>query len=173
MKRLTIVLGMVGFFAIPLLGCAKPAELRPIPAHPFSRWVESLDAGQTQLEDVRSQFGEPDVIRQTVQGEKIWRYVFREIAWPDDDPMRPIVSSDGTLRKKTPSPLALLRAGIGVMTNWIGSAVYFPARQERPPRTRPLPATVHQLEVVFDESGVLRRFEYAPSDGSARVLMKR
>jgi hypothetical protein len=113
------------------------------------------------------------VIRQTVHGEKVWRYVFHEIVWPDDDPLRPVVSSDGTLRKKTLSPLAKLGVGIGVVTNWIDGAMYFPPRQERPPRTRPLPATVHDLEVVFDVSGVLRRFEYAPSAGTARVVVKR
>ncbi|HIF93551.1 MAG TPA: hypothetical protein EYQ60_10575 [Myxococcales bacterium] len=58
-------------------------------------------------------------------------------------------------------------------TKSVFGAMYFPPRQDRPSRTRPLPATVHDLEVVFDVSGVLRRFEYAPSVGTARVVMKR
>lgn len=87
--------------------------------------------------------------------------------------MRPTVSSDGTVQKKTSSPLAQLGARIGVVTSWIDGALRFPPRQDRPPRTRPLPATVHKLEVVFDENGVLRRFEYAPTAGYARVVVKR
>jgi hypothetical protein len=59
------------------------------------------------------------------------------------------------------------------MTNWIEGAMYYPPRQARSPRTRPLPATVHQLEVVFDQNGALRRFEYVPTAGTARVVMKR
>lgn len=71
MKRIIFLLGMLGFLAMSGLGCAKPSELQPIPTHAFPRWVEELEAGQTEIEDVRSQFGQPDVIRQTVQGEKV------------------------------------------------------------------------------------------------------
>lgn len=117
MKPVIVLLAVVGLLATPLMGRATSTENRPIPEHPFPRWVEEFKAGQTEIEDIRSQFGEPDVIRQTVQGEKVWRYVFREIVWPDDDSQRPVVSSDGTLRKKTPSPLAQLGAAIGVVTN--------------------------------------------------------
>jgi hypothetical protein len=59
--------------------------------------------------------------------------------------------------------------GVEVVTSWLDRAMYFPPRQDRPARTRRLPATVHRLEVVFGLDGMLAHPQYQPIEGFGRA----
>ena len=166
---------MAGFVVLFFLSsaCAKPPEMKPLPAHPFPTWVDELESGQTNAESIRMRFGDPFEIQQNVLGEKVWRYVYREIRWPKDDPMRPVVGADGRVGpSKSPTPSRFGKS-LRATWNWIDGFFFFPPRQNRPPRMRRLPATVHHLELVFSTEGTLNRFIYAPEVGSARVTALR
>ena len=153
-----------------VVACATPEPPAPLPAHPFPSWVSELEAGRTGSDAVRARFGSPDEIEQSVRGGMVWRYVFREIDWPDDDPLRPVVAADGSLRSpETSSRLDAFRAGMRRVGGWFDRTFYYPPRQPRAPRTRRLPATVHQLEVVFGRDGTLSGYRYTPARGFARV----
>jgi len=171
MKRFVSLLVLLGVLALSALACAKPVKEEPLPAHPYPRWVGELESGQTRIEEVLTRFGEPNEIEQGPRGEKIWRYVFREISWPENDPMRPVVAADGTIAQRERSSFGRFADWLGGVTYWVDKAMFFPPRQDRPPRTRRLPATVHQLEVVFGLDGTLRRFRYLPHSGYASVAV--
>ena len=160
---------LCGLLVLSGFACAKPVPPEPLPVHPFARWVHELESGATSLDQVRARFGEPNEIEQGPRRERIWRYVFREITWPDDDPMRPVVAADGTIRNREPSSFDHFADRADRVFDWIDKAMFFPPRQDRPPRTRPLPATVHHLEVVFGFEGTLRRYRYSPRAGTASV----
>lgn len=171
MKKSVSLLILFGLLVLSALACAKPVEEPPLPAHPYPRWVNALESGKTQLEDVQTRFGEPNEVEQGPRGEKIWRYVYREIAWPDKDPMRPVVAADGSIHDREPTAVGRFAKRVAVVTDWFDRAMYFPPRQDRLPRKRRLPATVHQLEVVFGSDGTLRRFRYSPQPGYASVAV--
>ncbi len=160
-----------GFLSLSVLACAKSPEEEPLPVHPFPRWVEELESGRTRAEDIRMRFGEPTKIEQDPRGEKTWRYVFHEIAWPAKDPMRPVVAADGTIQERERSAFGRFVDWLGGVTYWVDRAMYFPPLQDRAARTRRLPATVHQLEVVFDPDGTLRRYRYRSQSGYANVAL--
>src|SRR5690606_16945105 len=65
--------------------CApRPGEPEPLPRHPFPRWVDTLEVGESDVEQVRARFGAPDAIEQSALGGTIYRYRLAEIHWPDD-----------------------------------------------------------------------------------------
>ena len=158
-----------GCSSLLVLSCAKAPQEGPLPIHPYPHWVDELESGQTRIEDVQARFGEPTEVEYGPRGEKVWRYVFREVAWPADDPMRPVVAADGTVQPRKRSAFGRFADWLGGVTFWVERAIYFPPRQDRPPRTRRLPATIHQLEVVFGSSGTLRRYQYRSQPGFANV----
>ena len=150
-------------------GCASLEEPPPLPAHPFPRWVSQLETGSTQAEEIEARFGSPDSVEESVRGGVTWRYAFSEIEWPDDDPLRPSVASDGSLVPPKPSAFHKASRFLGKGLSFFDRMVSYPASQPRKIRKRRLPATIHQLEVRFRPDGTLRHFVYAPVDGDALV----
>ncbi len=155
------------------VGCAQKGEPagaeEAMPAHPFPRWVLELESGVSTLASVRTRFGEPLEIESRPRGGVVIRYAFPEVHWPADDPMRPEISAEGLPVAASPSAWKRFRQALSRFGSWFDATFYYPARQPRPPRQRLLPATVHELEVVFDAQGLLERFDYATHAGSARV----
>ena len=172
MKNRIYLLVVFGWVAVLAAACAKPVVVEPLPLHPFPSWVSTLESGQTELEEVRERFGPPDEIEASVRGGTIWRYAFKEIDWPQDDPMRPVVAADGSVGPRTPSGFSRVGHGFRTAWLWIDRAIFFPPRQTRPPRTRRLPATVHHLELFFGVGGKLHRFRYTPTQGLASVPVR-
>ena len=159
-----------GFALSLMLGCAKPGiEAQALPAHPFPRWVNELQADRTGMEEVRERFGPPDAIEMRGRGDRVWRYAFAEIEWPLEDPDRPVVSADGTIGPREPTAFERIGDGIRAAGLWIDGMIFFPPRQERSAGSRPLPATIHRLEIVFGSDGTLRRYRYRPEKGVGRV----
>ncbi|HPG24303.1 MAG: hypothetical protein H6748_10340 [Spirochaetaceae bacterium] len=160
----------IGALAIAFLGCAASGEPeRPLPAHPFPGWVRQLETGRTRMDEVEARFGRPDEIESGVRGGTIWRYAFREVHWPADDPARPIVASDGRLARPAPGPLDRAGRGLRRVGDWLDWLLFYPPRQPRPPRSRALPATVHDLELRFGIDGALAELQYRPHPGRAWV----
>lgn len=169
MRNRTSVSMWIAAIAACWLGCATTDGEEPLPAHPFPSWVGQLESGSTPASSVRQRFGAPDEIEQSARGGEIWRYTFREVHWPEEDPMRPVVGADGTVGPREPSTWNRIGKSFrraGAFMDWL---FFYPPRQPRPPRTRRLPATVHELELVFELDGTLRRFHYVPAPGTARV----
>ena len=164
------ILSILGLVTLTSVACAKPAAEELIPGHPFSRWVSELEPGKTEIEAIRERFGPPDEISQSVRGDTIWRYAYREIDWPAGDSMRPVVSSNAP----KPSAGAEFLAGVGrgflSARRWIDGYIYFPPRQDRGPRSRRLPATIHSLQVEIGPDDTLTRFHYAPKAGVVSIF---
>ena len=163
-----IWIGLAVSVAAALLGCA-PKTVEPLPAHPFPSWVAQLETGRTEVDAVLARFGEPDTSEESVRGGTVWHYRFPEIHWADDDPMRPEVAADGSLRPPEPSWWAPIGEGFARVDRFLDRLLHYPPTQPRPPRRRPLPATIHTLELHFAPDGVLKRVRYTPEWGETWV----
>lgn len=152
--------------------CApRPGEPEPLPRHPFPRWVDTLEVGESDVEQVRARFGAPDAIEQSALGGTIYRYRLAEIHWPDDDPDRPVVGADGRLERRPDTLLGDLAAPIVAFGRWLDWLMFYPPKQPRPTSRRTLPATIHALELRFDLAGRLAAWHYAPEQGRAPVTV--
>lgn len=164
---------MLGLLCLGLTGCAHEAEPAPglWPADPFASWVESLETGRTRPEDVRAQFGRPRERAPSPRGGWIWRYTYFAVDWPAHDPRRPVVSAQGKAASPASGsgPVRAIARVFGASLDWLGGVFLYPPRQPRPPRTRPLPATIHSLELHFGVDGILRHVRYQPEEGLAQV----
>lgn len=153
------------------IGCAAPGSPAsgPLPSHPFPRWVTELERGVTALEEVQLRFGDPVAVEGSDAVGLVWRFATEEVHWPADDPDRPALAANGlpVVREKAWNDRAAeeLRAfGLAFESLFV-----YPARR-RPVKTyRTLPSTVHELELVFSDEGLLERFRYAPRADVARV----
>lgn len=157
---------------LALVGCAhdgSEAEEQALPADPFPRWVGELETGETRIDEVADRFGEPVEREATPRGRVIWRYAYAEIHWPENDPMRPVVSADGVVGPREPTFFERFGKAWFATFAWIDWAFYYPPRQPRPPRQRGLPATIHSLELTFGHDGKLERYRYSPFEGTVRV----
>ena len=162
MRSIRIVLLTCLAFGV---GCATSptTTTEPLPRHPFPRWVSHLETERTDIEEVRPVFGEPIEIEER-RGETRWRYALREIHWAPDDPDRPEVAADGTRRPRTPTTWEQVEDGFEAAGSAIGKLIFYPATRPSRPRTRSMPATIHELELRFREDGTLRRYRYAPRE---------
>ena len=152
------------------VGCApRPAELEPLPRHPFPKWVGKLETGQSDQASVRERFGEPDERLETPLGGRVWRYRFAEVRWPDDDPDRPVVGANGKVVPRPNTKLEDVGESIAAFGEWLDWLMFYPPKQPRPVAPRWLPATIHALELEFDLEGRLVRYHYAPEPGRAPV----
>jgi hypothetical protein len=169
-RRVVLALLLVGV----ALGCAKePEVLEPLPRHPFPRWVEKLEVGQSDVESVTKRFGPPDELEQSVYGGVYYRYRYAEPMWPDDDPDRPIVGANGRLERRPKTRADDVDDRIHGVGDWLDWLLFYPPRQPRPAAKRWIPATIHDLELQFDPDGKLARFRYAPEDGRTAITASR
>ena len=153
-----------------IAGCAPlPGSLEPLPRHPFARWVEKLAPGKTDRAGVEQQFGEPDSVEQSVRGGLVYRYRFAEVAWPDDDPDRPVVGAKGKVGPRPNTKLEDVGDSISAVGDWLDWLMFYPPKQPRPVARRWLPATIHDLELAFDPEGRLVRYRYTPERGRAPI----
>jgi hypothetical protein len=151
-------------------GCAPlPGSLEPLPRHPFARWVEKLEPGTTDRAGVEQRFGEPDSVEQSVRGGLVYRYRFAEVAWPDDDPDRPVVGANGKVGPRPNTKLEDVGDSISAVGDWLDWLMFYPPKQPRPVARRWLPATIHDLELAFDPEGRLVRYRYTPEPGRAPI----
>jgi hypothetical protein len=156
------------------LGCAKdPEVLKPLPRHPFPRWVSKLEVGQSDVESVTKRFGPPDQIEQSVYGGVVYRYRYAEARWSDDDPDRPIVGASGRLERRPDTRADEVNDRIHGVGDWLDWLLFYPPRQPRPAPKRWIPATIHDLELEFDPEGRLARFRYAPEEGRTAITASR
>jgi len=172
--RFVAAVAAAAAIALAGAGCAPPpAELEPLPRHPFPSWVDGLEVGKSDLGSVRERFGEPDDREATVTGGLVWRYRFAEVHFPDDDPDRPVVGADGRLRPRPNTKLEDVGHSIAEFGRWLDWLMFYPPKQPRPPRRRWLPATLHSLELDFDGEGRLVRYHYVPEEGRAPIVAVR
>lgn len=158
--------------ATVLGGCAANEEPREAaPSHPFPKWVEALEPGKTSGDEIRARFGEPDQVEGSVRSGTIWRYAFPEASGSGQDSDRPKVSADGMpgSMPNKPSRFRAFSANVAKAMSWTGGLVMYPPRQSRPPRTRMIPATIHDLELLVEVDGTLKHVRYAPRAGTMRV----
>ena len=153
------------------LGCAasEPRDEAPLPRHPFPTWVSHLETERTDIEEVRLVFGEPAEIEERRRGETRWRYAFREIHWAANDPDRPEVAADGTRVPRERSDWDRFRDGAADFGDFLDRLLFYPASRPERPERRTLPATIHELELVFEQDGTLRRYRYAPRQALVSV----
>lgn len=150
--------------------CAKsPDASQPLPRHPFPRWVSELATDQTSLQEVHLLFGEPKEIEQTRSGKMIWRYAYSEIHFAPSDPDRPRVAADGTRHPRRESVFTRASGALLDFGRFFDRLVSYPPTQPRRPAARRLPATVHDLELVFSPEGRVERYRYAPRAAFVQV----
>ena len=140
-----------------------------LPRHPFPRWVSRLESGRSEIDEVAAIFGDPVEIQESTRGGATWRYLTREIHWAPNDPERPEVAADGTRTPRVPTWQKQVRVSLRATTDFLGGLLLYPAPRPRGAEQRSLPATIHELELVFGPDGTLRRYHYAPRAALVKV----
>lgn len=149
-----------------VFGCASsPVDTTEAPRHPFPRWVSHLESGQTQVDQVEETFGTPVEIEEHANGTMIWRYRYEEIHWSPNDPRRPEVAADGTPLPFEPNWQSRTLDALRDTGDALDRLLFYPPIQPKRHRKRSLPATIHDLELVFAADGELRSYRYAPRAG--------
>ena len=160
-------------FAGCMAATPPPDQDVALPRHPFPHWVGELEAGETEIDRVRARFGDPAEIEVLGPGTIRWRYAYSEVHWSSDDPDRPEIAEDGTLRPRVPGRWDRVKAGARATGRFIDRTFVYPAPRVRQPAARSLPATVHHLELAFDTDGKLLRYRYAPQSEQVIVRVHR
>jgi len=173
-SRVRIGIVIVAGVCAALVGCAsRPVEEEARPRHPFPKWVSYLETGKTDINEVLAVFGEPREMEERHGSGPAWRYVMAEIHWTADDPMRPEVASDGTPVPYVPTFGERAAKQFDRALTFVDRLVFYPPAREREPRSRHLPATIHDLELFFGSDGTLRRYRYTPGPGFETVYRPR
>lgn len=154
------------------LGCARTTVVTAIPHHPFPIWVSHLETGRTDVREVLAVFGEPAEIEERVRGGTTWYYAYEEVHWASKDPNRPQYGRDGAPLPHRPSTGELTGAGLKAAGRIFDRLFFYPGAQPKPPPERPMPATVHALELDFGPAGTLDRYYYAPRQDTVRVALR-